>query len=187
MNKEKFTHIDNTTEMPMLLKMTEKEIKLFLYISSKMTFKQSIYGIFSKQPPSKIVKVLGFRDSTHLKQTLNKLEKSGVLFVVNFKENLILSKTKLTLEELKHKIELNFTDFNIRADRLKELKDFFKWQIDFKAIYGKKVPEATQAPNFPIKTLQSAANDSIPEEISLDWDEALKKRDSYNNWLNSNR
>ncbi|WP_374409502.1 hypothetical protein [Hydrogenophaga sp.] len=146
MKKEEYFLNINRQDLEKFEDLTQKEIIIYLTICSKMTFKQQIFGVFKQVTSYDLVKFFKLNDTTQIKRIFKKFEKLNLLYVVNFKDNLILSKTKLTTEELKEILEQNFSDFNIRAERLKELKEFFKWQIDFKAIYAKKSQQATQPP-----------------------------------------
>ena len=139
--EQQFLRIDKQNELNKILKLNEKEIKIYLYICSRMTFNQDIFGVFSKKSLSSIANSLEF-ENIQVKRSLKKLEKESLLYVVNQNENLILSKNQINIDELKLIIEQNYFDFNLRPERLKELKEFFNWQIDFKAIYAKKPPQA---------------------------------------------
>lgn len=133
-----YININKETELKALLNLNEKSLKAYLYICSKMTFKHKIFGIFKQITAYKLYTELKLKDNKDFKRVLKHLENAKLLYIVNYQENLILSKNKITTEDLKNIIIDNFKDFNIRAERLKELKDFFNWQIDFKKIYTQK-------------------------------------------------
>lgn len=118
-------------------KFNETDIKIYLYICSKMTFAHGLFGIFSNHTIYSIQKDLEYDDKNTVKRAIEKLEKNKLLFVVSRKKGLILSKSDVTTAQVQSLIESNYEDFNLNNDRLTELEQILSIQFNRGKIYAK--------------------------------------------------
>ena len=118
-------------------KFNETDLKIYLYICSKMTFVHGLFGIFSNHTVYSIQKALEYDEKNTVKRSLEKLQKHKLLYVISKNKALIISKTNQTLAQVQDIIENFCVDFNLSEERLSELEKLLSIKFNRGKIYAK--------------------------------------------------
>lgn len=122
---------------------TEYDRKVFYTLCAHATFKHKVFGIYSRQTYSTLVNAVEAltndrKQIAHLQRSVRRLEDAGLVKVLfesrevehfnkskgnqDHKELIISLDTTATLQSICSAIENNVEDFNIYAERIKELE-----------------------------------------------------------------
>ncbi|MPT55027.1 MULTISPECIES: hypothetical protein [Delftia] len=122
---------------------TEYDRKVFYTLCANATFKHKVFGIYSRQTYSTLVNAVEAltndrKQIAHLQRSVRRLEDAGLVKVLfesrdvehfnkskgnqDHKELIISLDTTATLQSICSAIENNVEDFNIYAERIKELE-----------------------------------------------------------------
>lgn len=113
--------------------------QLYFYLAEKQSFQNGLCGIFSEMTIYELAKILHQQleielNTTKLKRLLKKLEKSGLIKIINEKPLILILTTAEQAEDLKNLSEVldyvkhneNEFFFNVQHKRAKEFFDTFK-------------------------------------------------------------
>lgn len=127
----------NTTALD---KLTTKysDTTVYLIICRHSTFKHQVFGIYKHQSYTTLQKLIENRTKSDvaistLQRSIKRLEKLELIKVLHSKKELIISLDyKKELKDVYTAIESNVQDFNIYADRIKELEENLSIKLNIK-------------------------------------------------------
>lgn len=178
---------------------------LYFYLAEKQSFQNGIVGVFSEMTIYELAKVLHSQleielNTTKIKRLLLKIEKAGLIKLINEKPLILIMSTAEQAEDLKNLNEVldyvkhneNEFFFNVQHKRAKEFFDTFK--IDrLPATPG--TPPGTQAKGQALHTLiqsrptRATAQPTAKEiEEATEWARVIQEEeDPFKNHLLKNK
>lgn len=139
-----FIHIENDALKKLYAVHTEYDRKVYFTLCNHATFKHKVFGVYKHQTFSTLNNLIDAltkdkKQVQQLQRSITKLEKSGLIKVLEKKNELIIAlDTNLTMQDLKFKIENQICDFNIWADRIGELEKNLGFKFNIRPVFSKQ-------------------------------------------------
>ena len=146
-----YINVSNADLKKLFHEFTEYDRKVYFTLCNHATFKHRVFGVYKHQTFATLNSLIeNFagekRQILQLQRCIKKLEKGGLVKVIEKKNELIIAlDPEMTIETLKAKIENHITDFNIWADRIGQLEANLDIKFDIKFDKVKKIQSNTSA------------------------------------------